>query len=70
MSLWFFIDNTIDCDWKFEEQEAHQLMGQAKRRATQIRPRAVGGDIFGRFSNFDKCRQEVAGDVVSGLAVD
>ena len=41
-------------------------MGQAKRRATQIRPKAVGGGIFGRSSNFDKCRLELAGDVISG----
>ena len=25
-------------------------------------PKAVGGGILGRFSNFDKCRSEVAGD--------
>ena len=47
------------------KQEAYQLVGQAKRRVTKIRPKAVGGDIFGRFfSNFDSCRPEVAGDVV------
>ena len=51
-------------------QETHQLEGQAKRRATQIRPKAVGSDIFGRFSNFDKCRLEVDGDVISGVAVE
>ena len=34
--------------------------------ATQIQPKAAGGGIFGRFSNFDKCRLEVAGDVISG----
>ena len=45
-------------------------MGQAKRRATKIRPRAVGGYIFGRFANFEKCRPEVADDVISGLASD
>ena len=31
------------------KQETHQLVGQAKRRATKIRPQAVGGGIFGRF---------------------
>ena len=36
------------------KQEAYQLVGQAKR---------------GRFPNFDKCRSEVAGDVMSGAAV-
>ena len=34
-----------------EEQEAHQLVGQAKGRATQIRSKAVGGSILdGPFS--------------------
>ena len=37
--------------------------------ATKIRPKAVGGSIFGRFSNVDKCRPEVAGDVISGVVV-
>ena len=48
-----------------KEQEAHQLVGQAKCSATQILPKAVGGGIFRRFSNFNKCRTEVAGDVIS-----
>ena len=43
--------------------------GAAKRRATKIRPKAVGSGIFGGFSNFEKCRSE-AGDVISGVAVD
>ena len=43
--------------------------GQAKHRAMQILPKAVGGGIFYRFSNFDKCRLEVAGDVISGRLV-
>ena len=30
----------------------------------------IGGSIFGHFSNFDKCRLEAAGDVISGVAVD
>ena len=45
-------------------------MGQAKRRATKIRPKAVGGGIFGRSMNFDKIRSEVAGDDISGAAVE
>ena len=53
-----------------EEQDAHQLVRQAKRRATKIRAKGVVGSIFGRFANFDKCRWEVAGDVISGVAVD
>ena len=32
-----------------EKQEAHQLVGQAKRRATEIRPNAVGGGISAVF---------------------
>ena len=33
------------------QQEAHQLVGQAKRRATTIRSKAVGGGILdGPFS--------------------
>ena len=46
------------------------MVGQVKRRATKIRPKAVGSGIFGRFPNFDKCPSEVAGDVISGVAVD
>ena len=46
-------------------------MGQAKRRATNIRPTAVGGGIFGRFfSNVDIYRREAADDVITGMAVD
>ena len=52
------------------KQDAHQLVGQAKRRSTKIRPQAVGGGICGRFFNFNKCQSEVAGDVLSGVAVD
>ena len=44
--------------------------GGAKRRATKIRPKAVAGGILGRFANFDKCRAEEAGDVISGVAAD
>ena len=33
-------------------------------------PKPVGGGIFGRFLNFGKCRSEVAGEVISGVAVD
>ena len=31
------------------KQEAYQLVGQAKRRTTKIRQKAVGGGIFDRF---------------------
>ena len=43
------------------KQEAHQMVEQAKRHATKIQHKATGGGIFGRFSNFEKCRPEVAG---------
>ena len=45
-------------------------MGQAKRRTTKIRPQTVGGGIFGRFSNFDKCRPEVSGEVISDMTIE
>ena len=48
------------------KQEAHQMVRQPKRRATQIQHKVVGGGIFDRFSNFDKCRLEAAGDAISG----
>ena len=53
-----------------KQQEAHQLVVEAKRSATKIRPKAVRSGIFGRFLNVGKCRSEVAGDVISGVAVD
>ena len=39
-------------------------------RSGEIRPKAVGCSILGIFSNFDKCRLEAAGDVISGVALD
>ena len=45
-------------------------MKQAKRRATKIRPKTIGSGIFGRVPNLDKCRSEVADDVISGVTVD
>ena len=50
-------------------QEAHQLVGQAKRSAAKIRPKASRRGIFGHFPIFDNGRSEVAGDVLSGVAV-
>ena len=53
------------------KQEVHQLVvGQAKRRATKILHKAVGGGILGRSFNFDKCWLKVADDVIFGVAVD
>ena len=51
------------------QQEALQLVGQAKHCATKIRAKATGSGIFGSFPNFDNCRLEVAGDVMSSVAV-
>ena len=45
-------------------------MELVKRRATEIRHKAIESGNFDRFPNFDKCRSEVAGDVISGVAVD
>ena len=46
------------------------MEGQVKRHATKIRRKAVGSAIVCRFPNFDKGRSEVAGDVISRVAVD
>ena len=40
-------------------------------RSREIWPKAIGGGIFGSFfSNFHKCRQEFAGDVITDVAAD
>ena len=39
-------------------------------RSAEIQPKAVGSGIFGNFSNFDNCPPDVAGDVLSGAAMD
>ena len=36
----------------------------------EVRPKAAGGSIFGRFSNFDQGRLEVAGDVMYIVATE
>ena len=43
-------------------------MGKAKRRATKIRPKAVGDGILGRFR--DNFRPESVSDVMSGVVVE
>ena len=45
------------------------MTGQAKHCDINARPKAVGDEIFGRFSNVDKCRPEVADDVIARAAV-
>ena len=53
-----------------QQEEAHQLVGQAKRHATEILHKVVGGGIFDRFfSNFEKCRPEVADDVIDVIVI-
>ena len=42
-------------------------MDQVKRSTTKIRRKAVLSGILAVFSNFDKCRQKVAGDAISGV---
>ena len=44
-----------------EKHEAHQLVGQAKRCATTIQPKAVVGGIFGHF---------FADDIISDVAIE
>ena len=39
-------------------------------RSPEIRPEAVGDGILDRFTNFHKSPQELAGDIISGLAVE
>ena len=74
-----YVSNTVDLIFEikvrillslFFKQETYQLVGQEKRRNTKLRLKAVGSGIFDCFSNFDKCRPEVAGDIISDVAVD
>ena len=51
------------------QQETHQMVGQAKRRATKIRLESLGGGIFDGFFR-DNFRPEVAGHVISGVAAE
>ena len=46
-------------------QEAHELVGQAKRRATKIRPQDVGGGILERFLELPQMPTSVADVVIS-----
>ena len=39
-------------------------------RSGEIKPKAIGCGILAVFFNLDNCRPEVAGDVVSGVALD
>ena len=46
--------------------KCEQFSDPRLNHSEEIRPKAVGGGIFGRFSNFDKCRPEATSDVISG----
>ena len=39
-------------------------------RSREISSETVGGGIFNHYSNFHKCLPEVAGEVISGVAVE
>ena len=45
-------------------------MEQVKRRATEMRSKAVGGGIFGFFPNVDNFRPEAVSDVITSVVVD
>ena len=45
-------------------------MGQAKCRSAKIGLKAIRGDIFVHFSNFDICWREVADDALTSMAVE
>ena len=51
------------------KQETHQLVGQAKRRATKIRLEAAKGGIFDSFF-LDNSQPEVVGHVISDVAAE
>ena len=52
-----------------KEEEAHQLVGQAKRRAAKIRLEAVTGGVFDSFFRANS-RPKVVGHVISGVAAE
>ena len=66
-SFWHDLNNQVA---KLLRQEAHQLVGQAKRCATKIQPKAFWGDIFDHFSNFDIYWLEVADDIATSVALE
>ena len=64
------LSNLSDLDVEIQNKKFTNWLSQAKRSATKIRPKAVGGGIFGCLSNFDNCRLEVTSDVTSSTAVE
>ena len=49
-----YTEEDAACYIKKVKQEAHQLVGQAKRSAAKIRPKAIRGDIFDFSINADR----------------
>ena len=69
MQQTFALNNENNAECRKGNKKPTNWLDQAKRRATKIQPKAIGGPIFGRFSNFDKCRPGVGGDIVPGLSM-
>ena len=61
---------SIKIIFRKQNKKPTNWLGWAKCSAIKIRPKAVAGSIFGRFSNLEKCRPEVDGGVTSGVSVD
>ena len=57
------------CMWLTIHHKCLQFCEPRLNRSEEIPRKVVGGGIFGRFFNFDKCRLEVAGDVIAGAAL-
>ena len=57
------------CMWPTINHKVEKCGDPRLSRSGEIRLKAVGCSIFGRFSNFDKCRPETAGDVISSVAL-
>ena len=66
-SHWLFASSSGDqCNKK-----PTNWFGQVERRVTQIWPKAESAALSAVFfSNFHKCRPEIAGDLIYGVAVD
>ena len=51
------------------KQEAHQLVGQEIAAPLKFDPKHLEAAFSTVLTNFDKCRSEVAGDIISSVAV-
>ena len=58
-------------DAKYNKMPTNMVV-QAKRQDTKIRPKAVGSAMScsAVLSNFSKCQSEAVGDVIPGVVVD